>query len=77
MSQFIVVLIVISAVIVGFALAYTFSIARNQRVLKGEFDSSIDEKVQSHPYIRNPVFLTFFIFVLVVILFIVYYSFKY
>ncbi|PLS16832.1 hypothetical protein CVD28_15535 [Bacillus sp. M6-12] len=66
-----------SVVIIGFSLAYTFIIAKNQRLLKGELDSSIDQKVQSHPYIRNPVFLSFLILALVFILFIAYYSFKY
>ncbi len=51
------VLGIIVGVIALISLFYTWVIARDQKKLQGEFDTQLDEKVQAHPYIRNPIFI--------------------
>ncbi|MBM7703407.1 hypothetical protein [Metabacillus iocasae] len=51
------VLGIIVGIIALISLFYTWIIARDQKKLQGEFDTQLDEKVQAHPYIRNPIFI--------------------
>jgi hypothetical protein len=67
-------LLVIGIVLVS--LVYTLSVGRTQKVLKGEYDEQIDDKVQNHPYLRNPVFLAIAFFVLFIFVYILYLSFR-
>jgi hypothetical protein len=72
MSSFILILMLICAVILAFSLIYTFKVAKQQKSLKNELDTDLPEKVQEHPYTRNPIFLSFLIAAVLVILFIIY-----
>jgi len=55
------------------SLFYTLRVAKSQKVIKGSNDTQITDKVQKHPYIRNPVFLANIIF-FVLLLFIIAYA---
>lgn len=65
-------ILVIGIVLVS--LIYTLIVGRTQKVMKGEFDTQIDEKVQNHPYLRNPIFLAFALFFVLVLGYILYWS---
>nr|WP_111643543.1 hypothetical protein [Anoxybacillus vitaminiphilus] len=60
MIQFALVMSVVVFLIAAVGFIYTYSIGRNQK-LQGEYDTEINEKVQEHPYLRNPVFLAYII----------------
>lgn len=57
------------------SLFYTLRVAKTQKVIKGSNDTQITDKVQKHPYIRNPVFLAFIIFFVLLIFIIAYATF--
>lgn len=65
----------LSIVIVGVlavSLVYTLVVARRQKAVEGEIDSTIPKPVQKHIYTSNPIFLSygiFFALVLFIILF--------
>jgi hypothetical protein len=65
----------LSIVIVGVlavSLVYTLVVARKQKAVEGEMDSTIPKPVQKHIYSSNPIFLSygiFFALVLFIILF--------
>lgn len=68
---------IISIAIIGIlavSLIVTWSEARKQKVVEGDFDSKIGQPVQKNVYTRNPVFLAYVIFfalLLAIILFVV------
>ena len=55
MSTYIWILIIIVTVMALYLLFYTYSVAKTQKV-KARYDSSIDDSVKEHPYLKNPVF---------------------
>ncbi|WP_240189927.1 MULTISPECIES: hypothetical protein [Bacillaceae] len=72
MSSFVLILMLISAGLLILSLLYTFKVARQQKALKNELDTDLPDKVQEHPYTKNPIFLTYLIAAVLVILFIIY-----
>ncbi|SFC03311.1 hypothetical protein SAMN05443252_101544 [Bacillus sp. OV322] len=75
LSTFIWILCIAAAGIIVYSIYYTLVIARTQKAVN-QYDGSVDEKVQSHPYFRNPVFIAFIVFFLLMGLLIMYFSFK-
>lgn len=53
-------LMIVMAGVVGYSLYYTLVISKSQKTAK-EFDGPIDEKVQEHPYMRNPIFIAYIV----------------
>ncbi|MGJ7923142.1 hypothetical protein [Neobacillus sp. LXY-4] len=74
MSSLINLLLGLAMAILALSLIYTMILARGQKALKGELDTKIPHSVQEHAYIRNPVFLTYAIFFVLIILIIVYFA---
>ncbi|MDF0725381.1 hypothetical protein PY093_01490 [Cytobacillus sp. S13-E01] len=66
------VLSALSILILAIGLVYTYRLGTRQHNMRGEYDTEINEKVQDHPYIRNPVFLTYAVASALVIAFIIY-----
>lgn len=62
MSQLSTILATLVLIMMVIGMVYTYRIRQNQQ---GEYDSPVNTKVREHPYTRNPVFLTFFVFALV------------
>lgn len=65
------ILLVAAIGVLVFAFRYTWSLAKDQKN-KGELDSEIPGPVQRHAYINNPIFLTYLIFFLLLILTIIF-----
>jgi hypothetical protein len=61
MSYLTMVLGVIALLVLATSLIYTFRVGRLVSVRKSNLDTQINEKIQDHPYMRNPVFLAFVI----------------
>jgi hypothetical protein len=40
-------------------LIYTYVVMKNQKYLQSELDTKLNERVQAHPYIRNPIFIAY------------------
>ncbi|MDQ0229533.1 hypothetical protein [Metabacillus malikii] len=57
MSHFSTILLGLAVVIAVISLIYTFRVGRDISARRAKYDGPIDEKVQEHPYIRNPIFL--------------------
>jgi hypothetical protein len=76
MIQFALVMSVVVFLIAAVGFIYTYSIGRNQK-LQGEYDTEINEKVQEHPYLRNPIFLAWIIAAGVAIASIIYFALNY
>ncbi|KXG10375.1 hypothetical protein PNH38_10945 [Anoxybacillus rupiensis] len=55
-TSFILSIIVLLIAIIGFL--YTYSLGRRQK-LQEQYDAPVNEKIQEHPYIRNPVLLAY------------------
>ncbi|MDF1506782.1 hypothetical protein PZE06_01160 [Robertmurraya sp. DFI.2.37] len=72
MTTYMLVLTIIAVAIVLFALGYTLAVTKTQKRLKGELDTSIPGKVQEGIYQRNPVFITYFAFAVLVLLLIIF-----
>jgi hypothetical protein len=68
------VLSVLVLIILIYGLVYTVRIGLNQKKQKSEFDTEVDEKVQDHSIIRNPIFLTYLIAALLIGFYIIYMS---
>ncbi|MCZ0754268.1 hypothetical protein [Anoxybacillus sp. J5B_2022] len=54
--SFILSILVLLIAVIGFI--YTIALGRRQK-LQGEYDASVNEKIQEHPYARNPVLLAY------------------
>ncbi|WP_044893936.1 hypothetical protein [Bacillus alveayuensis] len=76
MLQFTFVMSVVVFLIAVVGLIYTYSLGRKQK-LQGEYDTEINEKVQEHPYLRNPVFLTYIIAAGLAVISIIYFALNY
>jgi hypothetical protein len=74
MTMLDVVLSVVALLILVIGLFYTLKISKNTKYQSGGYDTEINEKVQAHPYTRNPVFLAYIIGALIFFLFLAYYA---
>lgn len=72
MSTLVSVLVVIVLLILATSLIYTFKVGKLATSRRSEIDTQINEKVQEHPYLRNPIFLAILIFATLVLAFIFY-----
>ncbi|MBA2877802.1 MULTISPECIES: hypothetical protein [Anoxybacillus] len=63
-------LLVASGVLVG-GLVYTYQVGKRQKV-QGEYDAPVSEKVAAHPYVRNPIFIAYIVFVALLLGYIAY-----
>jgi hypothetical protein len=72
MSNLHIILAVIAFLILGGGFIYTLKIGRLISIRQREFDTEINEKIQRHPILLNPVFLAYVIGIGLVILYIVY-----
>ncbi|MFC3884296.1 hypothetical protein ACFOU2_12640 [Bacillus songklensis] len=63
-------LIIFLIAVVG--LIYTYVVARNQKYLQSELDTKLNERVQAHPYIRNPIFIAWTLFLLAILAIVAY-----
>jgi hypothetical protein len=66
------ILTILSVLILAIGLFYTYQLGKRQHNMRQQFDTEINEKVQDHPYTRNPVFLTYVIAAALAIAFIIY-----
>ncbi|KEZ53981.1 hypothetical protein ACK1LH_08040 [Metabacillus indicus] len=57
MDKFTLALAILAFMIAGGGLLYTIGVGRLVDTRKSEHDTQMNEKIQAHPYIRNPVFL--------------------
>ncbi|APH05482.1 hypothetical protein [Bacillus weihaiensis] len=55
------VLGVVALLILTASLIYTFKVGKLVSERKANYDTQINEKVQEHPYARNPIFLAYLI----------------
>ncbi|MEH7502164.1 hypothetical protein V7152_08975 [Neobacillus drentensis] len=67
---------IVLLVLVG-GLIFTLGTGRMVSTRSGEFDTEINKKTQSHPYLLNPVFLAYIIGIGAIILYIIYLGFNY
>ncbi|MEI5905952.1 hypothetical protein WAK64_02575 [Bacillus spongiae] len=72
MSVYITVLSFIVVILLLVSLGYTFYVTKQQKELKGEYDGPIPDSVKSHPYLRNPIFLSMLIATVLILMYIVY-----
>ncbi|WP_057912269.1 hypothetical protein [Peribacillus muralis] len=75
MSTYIWILLIIVTIMAIYLLYYTYSVARAQKV-KARFDSTIDDSVKEHPYLKNPIFVSLIVGTILVAGFIFYYAFR-
>ncbi|WP_071459273.1 hypothetical protein [Bacillus massilinigeriensis] len=72
MAPYMSILTLISIGLLLGGVFYTTKVVAIQRKAKRNLDDSIPEKVQEKPYMRNPIFLAFFLFFFLAVLFIMY-----
>ncbi|MBP3040888.1 hypothetical protein J9303_15480 [Bacillaceae bacterium Marseille-Q3522] len=76
MSVFSIFFIII-IVLLLISLLYTYSLARGQKAAeetRSRHDRAIPAYVQESPFLRNPVFLAYFVFSVLLILAIIYFA---
>jgi hypothetical protein len=56
-------------------LLYTINVGRLVDARKSEIDTPLNEKIQRHPYLRNPVFLAIMIAAAFILIYIFYLAF--
>lgn len=71
MDTFSWILLLIASGVLVWGFVYTYQLGKRQRT-QGEYDTSVGEKVAAHPYVRNPVFIAYIVFVVLLIGYIVY-----
>ncbi|MFZ3589457.1 hypothetical protein ACOI1C_09280 [Bacillus sp. DJP31] len=74
MTMLTAVLSVLALLILVIGFFYTMKIAKNTKYQTGGYDTEINEKVQDHPFIRNPIFLAYLVAASLIIAFIAYYA---
>ncbi|ART76152.1 hypothetical protein B4U37_08915 [Sutcliffiella horikoshii] len=72
MGSFDFILLIVALLILAGGMIYTYKVGRQSSTQSANQDSSIDEKVQDHYVLRNPVFLTYLIAAVLVLSYIVY-----
>ncbi|MBA4538071.1 hypothetical protein H1Z61_13245 [Bacillus aquiflavi] len=72
MSLYLTTILIVLLGILVFSLIYTWIIGRGREKVKGELDSEIPEQAQEHAYIRNPIFIAYAAFFVILLLIIVY-----
>jgi len=75
MTYFTMVLGVVALLILATSLIYTFKIGKLVSERKAKYDTQLNEKVQEHPYTRNPVFLAYMIAAVLALAYIFYLAF--
>ncbi|KKI93963.1 hypothetical protein WQ54_02135 [Bacillus sp. SA1-12] len=63
---------IIALLILASSLIYTIKVGRLVGARKSNMDTQINEKVQEHPYLRNPIFLAYVVFGILALAFILY-----
>ncbi|MBW7651070.1 MULTISPECIES: hypothetical protein [Anoxybacillus] len=71
MDTFSWILLLIASGVLVWGFVYTYQLGKRQRT-QGEYDTSVGEKVAAHPYVRNPVFIAYIVFVVLLIGYIAY-----
>jgi len=71
MAQFSFVLSFLAFLTAAIGAIYTYKVGRRQK-LREEYDVEISEKVQEHPYLRNPVIIAILIWAALVSAYIIY-----
>lgn len=61
MDKFTLALAILAVMISAGGLLYTINVGRLVDARKSEIDTPMNEKIQRHPYLRNPVFLAIMI----------------
>lgn len=74
MSDFTTILLLAGAGVLFFSLFYTWSLGKSMKKASGNIDSKIPAPVQGHAYLRNPIFLTYLIAMILVLIFIAYFA---
>ncbi|CAM3805716.1 hypothetical protein GCM10009865_30530 [Aeromicrobium ponti] len=74
MSMYMMIILLIGAGILVYSLVYTLFVAKERKAVRGDIDTELPDNVQKHAYLRNPVFLTYFIFFLILIPMVIYFS---
>ncbi|KAA0548194.1 hypothetical protein FZW96_10370 [Bacillus sp. BGMRC 2118] len=69
-----IVLMVVAVLVLLGGLLYTMKIGRSTKYQTEGYDTEINGKVKSHPYMRNPVFLTYIIAAIITLALITYYA---
>mgnify|MGYP005827996323 CR=1 FL=1 len=72
MSGLSISLAVLALLILISGLIYTFKIGKISSIRQSEYDTEINEKVQRHPALLNPVFLAYIIGIGLALLYLVY-----
>lgn len=72
MSLYTMIILLIGVGILGYALVYTLFVAKERKAVKGNIDTELPEEVQKHAYLRNPIFLAYTVFFLIVIVMVIY-----
>ncbi|AGK52890.1 hypothetical protein [Bacillus sp. 1NLA3E] len=74
MSSYTTILLGLAMAILALSFIYTLILAKGQKVLKSELDTKIPHQVQNHAYFRNPIFLTYAIFFVLIILIVIFFA---
>ncbi|MBM6617627.1 hypothetical protein [Bacillus suaedaesalsae] len=74
MTMLDIVLMVVGVLVLLGGLLYTLKLGKNTKYQTEGYDTEINGKVKSHPYMRNPVFLTYIIAAIITLAFIAYFA---
>ncbi|MDX8364873.1 hypothetical protein ACSVDA_11305 [Cytobacillus sp. Hm23] len=66
------ILMIISILILTIGLIYTYRLGRALKLQQDEYDPELNEKVQDHPVMRNPIFITYLIALGLVVAYMIY-----
>ncbi|OLS41929.1 hypothetical protein [Bacillus sp. MRMR6] len=72
MNLFVNALSIVVVGILAVSLVYTLSVVKRKKTVEGEIDSAIEKPIQKHIYLKNPIFLAYVIFFIMVLLIIVF-----
>lgn len=67
-----IILAIIVLIIAVIGLVYTYRTGKLVDARQSEFDTEISEKVQERAYLRNPIFLSYIIFIAFLLFYLIY-----
>ncbi|WP_224752524.1 hypothetical protein [Metabacillus arenae] len=74
MNTFAMALAIVTLLILAGGLIFTLKMGKVVSARKSEYDTQLNEKIQEHPYLRNPIFIAYLVAAVIFVGFVLYFA---
>ncbi|MBD1381276.1 hypothetical protein IC621_13635 [Bacillus sp. IB182487] len=67
-------LAIVTLLILAGGLIFTLKMGKVVSARKSEYDTQLNEKIQEHPYLRNPIFIAYLVAAVIFVGFVLYFA---